>query len=692
MVVRSVLLLLLVVVTLCMHPRWLVAFLQGPKVLVASPPTRQSSRQQQQQQQKQQEEDQAQSRPGDARPVTDQLFTALTRKQRKQLKKMNQLFLEQKQEGQQLAPCRLDGDCQSSSSSAAAGQSNNFVLSLLRGGSSWVTSTHKVKLYNPLPFHRYICGKVIWGGGGTLELEGSKVISECLSDGWPYVHTQQPPPLLISSIDKDIVTDPIELFWNYDSMIYYNDDRFSTTSFETEKFACPIPCRTAGDYALINIISIKDTKWEILATMEGEKYYGQAKVKAKSHRHDQFYATTSFQSDIPLPYFSWAEYFIQHPAVAFDKAIKGASFLAKNCNSDSKREDLVLALMKTSLRVDSLSQCHNNAGPLPGVDMDNKTAIQEKYLFHLAFENQIADDYITEKLWGTLAAGTLPVYFGAPNIKKHVPPQSTIFVDDFATPTDLADHLIRLTKDKALYESYHAWRYKPIDPGFQEKYGFTNTHSTCRMCKWAYAKKHGLGWNHERQEIEEPHIPHKTCRNKVGLIGHPFKEYWLNESGVKAVSVESATGTKTCILDGSNRLVRIDGGVFQRKVYDHDGVTDIIIDALKAGHVYMLKLETPIATSNLQRILDDNNAGREWWLQDTRSRMTILTSQPVEMTLVGKEGTIQLSVSSHLRIRVIVEDVDTFHKGAKKHANYFGDLMKQDFFSPLEAYKVIVPK
>jgi Glycosyltransferase family 10 (fucosyltransferase) C-term len=50
----------------------------------------------------------------------------------------------------------------------------------------------------------------------------------------------------------------------------------------------------------------------------------------------------------------------------------------------------------------------------------------------LALENQQQDDYTTEKIWGALAAGTLPVYWGAPNIKDHVPPHSIIVVDDFA--------------------------------------------------------------------------------------------------------------------------------------------------------------------------------------------------------------------------------------------------------------------
>ena len=655
-------------ITLYVHPDWITAFLQGPKVEQYFPPgVRQAT---------QGEEQPRRTRPEDPRPVSEEIFTAFTGEEKRKLKKMREEFLQEQESGKLIA-CRLDnGDCQSS-----VGSISNAVISLLRGPSA--SSPKRIILRNPLAFHRYICEKAIWGNGGTLVLDGDE-ISKCLGDdGRPYVFTPGPPPVSGSGMK------PIELFWNFDSMIYYDDEyRDNSNVFQTLEFPCPIACRTAGDYELLSVISVKDTRWEILSTMEGEKYYGEAKVKRKSYRRDQFYAVTSFQSDIPLPYFSWAEYHIQHPAVKFDKVIKGASFLANNCDSDSKREDIVLALMETKIRVDSLSGCHNNAKAPPGVDMSNKTAILERYLFHLAFENQRSEDYITEKLWGTLAAGTVPVYFGAPNAKEHVPPNSVIFVDDFASPQDLADYLIRLTKDRALYESFHAWRYKPIDSAFQQKYEFTKTHSTCRICKWAYAKRHGLGWNHTLQSIEEPRISHKTCRNKIGLVGHPFKEYWLTESGENAVAVKSQTSVKTCSLDASNRILEIDDDALQRKIFDHDGVTDLIIDprsALSVTNRYQLKLETPIATSDLQNIVE--SLGKEWWLQDTSSRITILTSQPVEMSVV-KQGAVQFVVSSPLRVRVIIEDVDTFHKGAKKRANYFGDMMKQDFFSPIEAYKI----
>lgn len=593
--------------------------------------------------------------------AADGIFTAFTSSEERKLKLMRKNF-QQLKNSNALVPCRIDEDCQST-------QSSRDISAWLRR--SFLDANAKLVLRNTLPFHRYICGQAIWGGGGTLELEGSEIV-RCLAIGLPYVNSPGPPPVSGRGLK------PVELFWNYGKAY-----RSRSQNFVTEEFPCPVPCRKFGDFSILSVVSIKDTNWEILSTMEGERYYRQAKVGRKSYLNNQFYATTSFQSEIPLPYFSWAEYNIQHAAVDFDKSIKGASFMANNCDSNNKREELVLALMASQLRVDSLSSCHHNAEPPPGVKMHNKTAVQEQYLLYLAFENQNADDYITEKLWGALAAGTLPVYLGAPNIKDHVPPNSIVVVDDFPSTKELADYLIRLTKDKALYESYHAWRYQPIDPHFKEKFEFTKTHSTCRMCKWVHSRKHGFSWDHARQEAANPHILHKTCRNKMGLIGHPFKEYWSVESGESAVSVQSDVGTKTCSLDSSNRILQIDGGVFRRKVFDQDGITDLIIDRVISGASYQLKLETPISSSAMQSIEEDN--GKTWWLQDGASRITMIFSEPVKPALASP-GVVQLVVASSLRIRVIVEDLDLFHKGANKHQSYFAEIMKRDFFTPIEAH------
>ena len=45
-----------------------------------------------------------------------------------------------------------------------------------------------------------------------------------------------------------------------------------------------------------------------------------------------------------------------------------------------------------------------------------------RYKFTLAMENYACDDYITEKLWRPLRLGSVPIVFGAPNIKVSTGP------------------------------------------------------------------------------------------------------------------------------------------------------------------------------------------------------------------------------------------------------------------------------
>jgi hypothetical protein len=82
--------------------------------------------------------------------------------------------------------------------------------------------------------------------------------------------------------------------------------------------------------------------------MEGEQYYSEAHIRNGAYRDGRYYATTSFRLEIPPPYFSWAEYSLQHPTVDYNNAIRGVSFLANNCVSQNNREQLVQPLIQQS--------------------------------------------------------------------------------------------------------------------------------------------------------------------------------------------------------------------------------------------------------------------------------------------------------------------------------------------------------
>jgi hypothetical protein len=64
--------------------------------------------------------------------------------------------------------------------------------------------------------------------------------------------------------------------------------------------------------------------------------------------------------------------------------------------------------------------------------VEDKLATMGSYRFSLCFENEKeVPNYITEKIFDSFAAGTVPVYLGAPNITDYVPPEAIVDLRQF---------------------------------------------------------------------------------------------------------------------------------------------------------------------------------------------------------------------------------------------------------------------
>lgn len=72
----------------------------------------------------------------------------------------------------------------------------------------------------------------------------------------------------------------------------------------------------------------------------------------------------------------------------------------------------------------------------------------------------------------------IPIVMGAApeDYQRAAPPHSFIHVDDFESPKELAEYLLKLDKDDTLYNSYFAWK------GTGD---IINTFFWCRMCALA---------------------------------------------------------------------------------------------------------------------------------------------------------------------------------------------------------------
>ena len=141
------------------------------------------------------------------------------------------------------------------------------------------------------------------------------------------------------------------------------------------------------------------------------------------------------------------------------------SFLQSDCNPPSDRDTYVSELMK-HVSVDSYGRCLHNKD-LPKHLLDTLTFgtqdvadIVAKYKFSIAMENAICFDYITEKFWRPLQAGSVPIVRGSPSIKDWAPDikSSIIVASDFSSPKELAEYLLYLDSHDDEYEKLLSWK------------------------------------------------------------------------------------------------------------------------------------------------------------------------------------------------------------------------------------------
>nr|XP_061783786.1 alpha-(1,3)-fucosyltransferase 11-like isoform X1 [Nerophis lumbriciformis] len=182
-------------------------------------------------------------------------------------------------------------------------------------------------------------------------------------------------------------------------------------------------------------------------------------------------ATFRRESDYPLT-LQWLpslSYLLQPVAVTLKEknrlrreGFAPVLYMQSHCDVPSDRDRYVRELMKY-IQVDSYGKCLNNKA-LPKHLEDTSTATGEedtfmrfvsRYKFHLALENGLCPDYMTEKLWRPLHQGCVPVYRGSPVAADWMPNNhSVILIDDFPSPKALADFLKSLDENDGEYVRY----------------------------------------------------------------------------------------------------------------------------------------------------------------------------------------------------------------------------------------------
>ena len=136
--------------------------------------------------------------------------------------------------------------------------------------------------------------------------------------------------------------------------------------------------------------------------------------------------------------------------------------------NNSHRIEYATELMK-HVQVDSYGGVLKNRS-LPEADRGRATKLATiaRYKFCLSLENTLEIDYVTEKFFDPLLAGTVPVYRGAPNVDQFAPgKRSFIDASDFSGAAELAIYLKELARDDEAYQQYFAWREEPLLSSFE---------------------------------------------------------------------------------------------------------------------------------------------------------------------------------------------------------------------------------
>ena len=152
---------------------------------------------------------------------------------------------------------------------------------------------------------------------------------------------------------------------------------------------------------------------------------------------------------------------------------------------------------------------HDPMWPAVAQKRSRKVAILSHYRFYLAFENSAVEDYVSEKIFEGLLAGAVPVYRGAASIAKFMPGGDSFINANGMTPKQLAEHLTLINLNTTMYNSYLAYKNRPVPENFDRiaLNSFSHPNVLCRLCEWANSKRHGRQLTDDELQVSNRTYP-----------------------------------------------------------------------------------------------------------------------------------------------------------------------------------------
>ncbi|KAL8541392.1 hypothetical protein ACS0TY_002596 [Phlomoides rotata] len=288
----------------------------------------------------------------------------------------------------------------------------NIPSTSYSSASSSSSSSNKKKWSNFLPI---LVGLVVIGEIaflGRLDMVKNLDMVNTWADSFYHFTETTPPPWSTvdtgSGHDRLLETDGSCEAWleKEDSVSYSRDfkkDPILVNGPNEEWKTCAVGCKFGFESgrkpdAAFGVSHSPGTS-SVLRSMEAATYYAENNIAMARRKGFDVVMTTSLSSDVPVGYFSWAEYDIMAPLQPKTESAPAAAFIS-NCGARNFRLQALIELEKANIKIDSYGGCHRNRD-----GRVDKVETLKRYKFSLAFENSNEEDYVTEKYFQSLVAG-----------------------------------------------------------------------------------------------------------------------------------------------------------------------------------------------------------------------------------------------------------------------------------------------
>jgi hypothetical protein len=172
-------------------------------------------------------------------------------------------------------------------------------------------------------------------------------------------------------------------------------------------------------------------------------------------------------------------------------------------------------LLNSRKHVDSGGGYLNNIG----FKIQNKLEFIKDYRFTISFENNSFPGYTTEKIYESMIAGSIPIYWGNERISEEFNTKSFINVHDYKNLNDVVNHIMELEKDFNKFNNLlsQPWVIPQIHKNYFEEERILNFFENYVFKK----KKYRATLNEKKRKIAA-YVSVARKRVYARILGNPY--------------------------------------------------------------------------------------------------------------------------------------------------------------------------